>query len=175
MNRAFRLGSGNRCHCVSIERRKRRPKGFGAGNLETDMNKKIATAALAALLSAGTFATASAAPGAMAASTQRAAGTAVEQVDYRGHHNARRGHRHILSQREVIRSLYRRGYRDIRNMRLVRGDYVLQARGYRGQVRLVVDGRTGRIQSRALLRRHHNPGFTFRGGNGNFSYSFGIR
>ena len=140
------------------------------------MKKTIVTAALAALLSAGTLSAVSAAPAAAAASAQFKTGTAVEQVGHRGHAKNWRGHHRILPKRVVIRSLHRRGYRNIRNVRLVRGDYVLLARGYRGKVRLVVDGRTGRVESRHLLRRHgHRPGFRIQGGNGNFSYSFGIR
>ena len=142
------------------------------------MKKTMITAALAALLSAGALSTASAAPA--FTSPQAITGQAVEQVHYKGnknghHHKDWRGHHRILPQRVVIRSLYQRGYRDIRNVRLVRGDYVMRARGYRGPVRLVVDGRSGRILSREVLHRGHRPGLTFHGGNGNFSYSFGIR
>ena len=137
------------------------------------MKKTIITAALAALLSAGALSAASAAPAFTA--PQALSGNAVEQVHYKGN---KYGHHRILPQRVVIRSLYRQGYRDIRNVRLVRGDYVMRARGYRGPVRLVVDGRSGRILSRQALNRGHHgprPGFSLHGGNGNFTYSFGIR
>jgi len=142
------------------------------------MKKTMITAAIAALLSAGTFSAASAAP--MPAAPQVKSNAMVEQVHYKGkkkggHHQAWRGHQRILPQRVVIRSLYRQGYRDIRNVRLVRGDYVMRARGHRGAVRLVVDGRSGRVLSRQVLHRGHRPGFSLHGGNGNFTYSFGIR
>ena len=141
------------------------------------MKKTMITAALAALLSAGAFSAASAAPAFTA--PQAIADQTIDQVHYKGNKNGHnkdwRGHHRILPQRVVIRSLYRQGYRDIRNVRLVRGDYVMRARGYRGPVRLVVDGRSGRILSREVLHRGHRPGLTLHGGNGNFSYSFGIR
>lgn len=142
------------------------------------MKKTLITAAVAALLSAGAFSAASAAP--MAVAPQVKSNGMIEQVHYQGrnkggHHQAWRGHQRILPQRVVIRSLYRQGYRDIRNVRLVRGDYVMRARGHRGPVRLVVDGKTGRVLSRQALDRGHRPGFSLHGGNGNFSYSFGIR
>ena len=142
------------------------------------MKKTMITAAVAALLSAGAFSTASAAPA--LAAPQAITGQAIEQVHFNGnkkggHHGDWRGRHRILPQRVVIRSLHQRGYRDIRNVRLVRGDYVMRARGYRGPVRLVVDGKSGRILSRQALHRGHRPGIRLHGGNGNFSYSFGIR
>ena len=145
------------------------------------MKKTMITAALAALLSAGALSSASAAPAFPA--PQAMAGQTIDQVHYKGknnahHHKDWRGHRRILPQRVVIRSLHQRGYRNIHNVRLVRGDYVMRARGYRGPVRLVVDGQTGRILSRQVLNRGHQghrPGFSLPGGNGNFTYSFGIR
>jgi len=145
------------------------------------MKKTMITAALAALLSAGAFSAASAAPAFSA--PQAVTGQATDLVHYKGNKNGHshkdwRGHRRILPQRVVVRSLYQRGYRNIRNVRLVRGDYVMRARGYRGPVRLVVDGKSGRILSRQVLHRGHHghrPGFSLHGGNGNFTYSFGIR
>lgn len=142
------------------------------------MKKTMITAAIAALLATGAFSAASAAPA--PAAPHAKSGATVEQVHFQGkrkggHHNDWRGHKRILPQRVVVRSLYRQGYRDIRNVRLVRGDYVMRARGYRGPVRLVVDGASGRVLSRQVLHRGHRPGFSLHGGNGNFSYSFGIR
>ena len=140
------------------------------------MKNAFATVALAALLSAGALSGASAMPVAAAPVVKADTGAAVELVGHRGNHKVRQGQRHILPRPAIKRSLFRKGYRNIRNMRLVRGDYVLLARGYRGPVRLVVDGRTGRVMSRKVLRHNwHRPGVQFHGGNGNFSYSFGIR
>lgn len=131
--------------------------------------KSLSTIALAALLSTGTIVGAHAMPAMQAPAGATATAADVELV---GHH--RYSHR-ILPKHVVQRSLQRRGYRHIRNMRLVRGDYFLTARGHRGEVRLRVDGRTGRILSRqALHHRPHRPGIRLHGGNGNFSYSFGI-
>ena len=138
------------------------------------MKATLATAALAAILSVGAAGAVSAMP---AATAPAAASTAapVELVGHRGpgvHH----GHHRILPRHVIVRSLRHRGFRNIRNVRLVRGDYVLRARGYRGPVRLVVDGRTARILSRHPLHHGRNhSGVWFQGSNGNFSYSFGIR
>lgn len=127
--------------------------------------------ALAAILSAGAMGTATAKP-------LNATGEATVQLAAnRGHdRDWRHGQHRILPQRAIERSLYRQGYRNIRDVRLIRGDYVMIARGYRGVVRLVVDGRTGHVISRDLLRRPQpRAGVRIQGGNGNFSYSFGIR
>lgn len=148
------------------------------------MKNVLATAALAAILSAGTVAAASAMP--VAALPSGAATSApVELVGHRGqkfrepqHHGQQfRGRRHyILPRHAVVRSLHRRGFRHIRNVRLRHGDYVVHARGYRGPVRLVVDGRTARILSRQPLHRGwHRPGFPIQGQNDSFSYFLGIR
>lgn len=132
--------------------------------------KALKTIALAALLSGGTFAGASAMPAASAP----AASVPAAPVERIGHHH--HSGRHILPPRAIESSLRHRGYRHIRDMRLIRGDYVLIARGYRGTVRLVVDGRTGRIiDKRFVHARPHRPGVHLHGGNGNFSYSFNIR
>ncbi|WP_223476072.1 hypothetical protein [Oricola indica] len=139
------------------------------------MKNAFATTALAAMLSMGTLAGASAMPTVNAPAADTASTAKVELVGHRGHNNAQRGHHRIMPRHVIKRHLHRQGFRNIRNMRLVRGDYVLLARGYRGPVRLVVDGRSGRVLSRHVLRGGHRPGFVFRGGNGNFSYSFGIR
>ena len=136
------------------------------------MKNATAILALAAMLSAGATGIAAAKP-----IHDHGAQTRIEYGSHRDSHRETRHSRYrILSEREVVRSLYRQGYRDIRNVRLVRADYVLIARGYRGTVRLVVDGRTGRVMSRDLVRHQQpRPGFRIQGGNGNFNYSFGIR
>lgn len=137
------------------------------------MKNALATVTLAALLSTGA-ASASAMPVA-APAADSAANVSVELVGHRGH-KFRHGRQRILPQHVVVRSLHHRGFRNIRNVRFVRGDYVMRARGYRGPVRLVVDGRTARILSRQPLDRgRHRPGFSFHGRNGGFSYSFGMR
>jgi hypothetical protein len=148
------------------------------------MKYLLVTAALAATLSAGTVA-ASAMP-VTALSSNAAASASVELVGHRGHkygeprhygHKFQKQRRHyILPRRVVVRSLHHRGFRNIRNVRLRHGDYVVHARGYRGPVRLVVDGRTARILSRQPLHRGwHRPGFSFHGHNDSFSYFLGIR
>jgi hypothetical protein len=137
------------------------------------MKNALTTTALATFLSIGAFGAASAMPAA-APATGAAAGTPVELVHYRGP-GAYRGHHRVLPRHVIVRSLRHRGFRHIRDVRRVRGDYVVHARGYRGPVRLVVDGRTARILSRQPLYRHgHQPGVRFQGSNGNFTYSFGI-
>lgn len=130
------------------------------------MKNLIATAALAAALSAGTFATASAMPVSAAAPTAQP----VKTVQYGGE-RFRPDARHVLPKHVIIRSLHHRGYTHIRDIRRVRGDYVVQARGHRGPVRLLVDGRTSRILERHVMRggwdgkspnrapRHFNPSF----------------
>jgi len=138
------------------------------------MKNALATAALAAILSAGAVAAASAMPVA-APATKTAAAAPVELVGHHGHKYGKHRHR-ILPSHVIVRSLRHRGYRHIRNVRLQRGDYVVHARGHRGPVRLVVDGRTARVLSRQPLHRGwHRPGFSMHGHSGGFSYSFGIR
>lgn len=137
------------------------------------MKTALATAALAAFLSAGTVA-ASAMPVA-APSAGAASNAPVELAGYHGQKFHKHGH-HILPRQVIVRSLYQRGFRNIRNIRMRHGDYVLHARGYRGPVRLVVDGRTARILSRQPLHGGwHRPGLSFQGHNDSFSYFLGIR
>lgn len=136
------------------------------------MKNDLATAALAAILSAGTVAAASAMP---VAAPSANATAFVELVGNHGHKYHQRRH-HILPPHVVVRSVRHRGFRNIRNVRLRHGDYVMHARGYRGPVRLVVDGRTARILSRRPLHGGwHRPGFSFHGHNDSFSYFLGIR
>lgn len=136
------------------------------------MKNATAILALAAVLSTGVMGAASAKPANVPGAEAK-----VELAGYRDRdRDFRHGQHRILPQYAIERSLYRQGYRDIRNVRLVRGDYVVIARGYRGVVRLVVDGRTGQVMSRDLLRRAGpRAGVHIQGGNGNFNYSFGIR
>lgn len=143
------------------------------------MKSLIATIVTATILSVGTLSTASATPVASAPIT---AGSDVQTVEWRGRghrEGIRRHHRDVLPTRAIVRRLHRQGYRDIRSIRRHRGDYTVIARGYRGRVRLVVDGRTGRVLDRDLLRRdrrhYREPGFRFGGRSGNFSYQFNIR
>lgn len=149
--------------------------------LEIDMKKSLITAALAAMLSTGTIAGASAmpvakldAPQAAAAKVQLAGHRHRDRYrdrDVRRHH----GRHHLLPVRAVRRELRHRGYRHIRFVGSTRGDYLFIARGYRGPVRLLVDGRTARVLSRHRIRGHRGgPAFHHRSDNGNFSFSFGI-
>jgi hypothetical protein len=138
------------------------------------MKNALVTAALAAILSTGAISTVTAMPVAVPA----ADAVASAPVELAGHYGQKFGKRrhYVLPRRVIVRSLRHRGFRHIRNIRLRHGDYVLHARGYRGPVRLVVDGRTARILSRKpLYGGWHRPGFSFNGHNGNFSYSFGVR
>lgn len=138
------------------------------------MKNALATAALAAILSAGTVATTSAMP-VTAPSANATANTSVDLVGHHGQKFHKRRH-HILPPHVVVRSVRHRGFRNIRNVRLRHGDYVMHARGYRGPVRLVVDGRTARILSRQPLHGGwHRPGLSFHGHNDSFSYFLGIR
>ena len=137
------------------------------------MKNVLVTAALAAILSAGTVA-ASAVP----VTTPSAGAASSAPVELVGHHGQKfHKHRHhILPRHVVVRSLHQRGFRNIRNVRFRHGDYVVHARGYRGPVRLVVDGRTARILSRQPLHGGwHRPGFSVHGHNDSFSYFLGIR
>ncbi|QKV20359.1 hypothetical protein [Oricola thermophila] len=137
------------------------------------MKNVIATAAFAALFSAGTVSATSAMPVAATVATPANGVQAnlVAQHD-RGYI---RHQRRILPRRAVIKSLHRKGYRNIRNIRMRHGDYVLHATSRRGPVRLVVDGRTARVLSRKpLFHTRHRPGVTFHGRTGGFSYHFGI-
>lgn len=146
------------------------------------MKTTLASVAVAALISTGAIATANAAP----SIAHVEAGTSVQLVHDRGHRRDGRETRHhrrheILDPRQIVRKLRYQGYRDIGRMSLSRGDYIVDARRHRDRVRLVVDGRTGRILAREVIRRHHRRdhyrdyGLHYGGSRGNFSYSFTLR
>lgn len=137
------------------------------------MKNAFATTAIAAILVAGMAGAASAMPY-VNPSSGIAASAPVELAGHKGK-QFRKGKHFILPQHVVVRSLRKRGFRHIRNVRLRHGDYVLNARGHRGPVRLVVDGRTARILARQPLYGWHRPGFSLHGHGQNFSYSFGFR
>lgn len=150
------------------------------------MKKIIATAAVAAALSGSFAATASAAPAAMSENGRPAT---VQLVDHRGHgwhehysRDHRRGHdyfdhdrREPLTPREIVRRLRHQGYHDIGHLKLRRGNYIVEARGYRGQVRLVVDGHTGRVIERHLVRSYRTPGWSLGSRGGRIIYGFSFR
>lgn len=138
------------------------------------MKTRIATAALAALLSSGISTAAFAAP-AIPAPVGVSTAFDVQAVHYRGRESRRYGRQRVLPLPRIVRSLRHRGYTRIRSIERVRGDYIVVARGHRGPVRLVVDGRTAEIVSRQPLRRYgRDTGYRFGGHKGGFSYSFGI-
>ena len=143
------------------------------------MRNAIITAAIAALLATGSAATVSAMPATAPVPTKSLTGN-VELVGHR-HREGRRdrdfrheGRRnHVLPARVIVRQLRHRGYSHIRSINFVRGDYVVIARGHRGPVRLVVDGRTGPGIARHRLRRGGGFRHSY-GGNSGFSFSFGV-
>ncbi|MFZ2101752.1 MAG: hypothetical protein WAU86_14420 [Oricola sp.] len=118
------------------------------------MKNLIATAALAVVLSSGAAAAASAMPA-------PAIGAAIALPVEAAHYDKKRfapGAGFVLPKKVVIRSLYERGFTQIRDVRRVRGDYVAIAKGHRGPVRLLVDGRTARILDRQPLFWGWNQG-----------------
>src|SRR5690554_3796984 len=119
MNSAFRSRSAALCQSVITVK----PRGLpGPGpKRRLTMKTTLATVTLAALLSVGAAA-ASAMPVA-APAAETAANAPVELVGHRGH-RSRAGRHHILPRQAVIRSLHHRGFRNISNVRFVRGDYV---------------------------------------------------
>ncbi|GAB4358271.1 MAG: hypothetical protein Kow0026_19050 [Oricola sp.] len=142
------------------------------------MKNALATTAISAILTVGTIAAASAMPVAAPAAAPVAATAADASVLLVGHRNRDFGrhHHHILPRHVIVRSLHQHGFRHIRDVRMRHGDYVVHARGHRGPVRLVVDGRTARIVSlEPLGGGWHRPGLSFQGGNDSFSYFLGIR
>ncbi|MEL6922128.1 MAG: hypothetical protein AAFO77_14145 [Pseudomonadota bacterium] len=80
-------------------------------------------------------------------------------------HQTKKIHGHkrfgILPARAIHRSLYRKGFRDVHNLRFRNGRYVARALGYRGLVRLTVNPHTGQVTSRKVIRpyraRAHRP------------------
>lgn len=142
------------------------------------MKKTLFALAIATLAATGLSAPASAANGKSAVQAQ------AVQVEFvkREHRNRGDFRRGGVSQRDIYRSLYRMGFRDIGPLYRKHGAYITTARGYRGQVRLVVDARSGRLISRKVIGGHsyrwdHNRryGHTYGGSKGGFSWSLQIR
>jgi hypothetical protein len=139
------------------------------------MKKTLITTALAAILSTGTIATATAGP---ANTKAPSVSTSIELVGHRSHDRDFRGKKsngyYVLPSHVVRYKLYRYGYRDIRKVGFFRGNYIFMARGYRGPVKLVVDGRTGHVVSRHRIRHWFGKGLHFGSHSGKFSFSVGI-
>ena len=85
-------------------------------------------------------------------------------------HHTSRGYRHVLPRRAVVRSLYRRGYRDVHRVHFHRGYWRARAYGRRGLIALTIHPRSGEILHRKVVhhhryhpkpRRHHRGGVTF--------------
>lgn len=91
------------------------------------------------------------------------------------HHTGRRSH-HVLPKRAVVRSLYRRGYREVHRVHYRNGYWRARALGRRGVVALKIDPRNGHIIKRRVVRHYDRPN-RHRGhsrGNGSITFSFGF-
>ncbi|MCR9124183.1 MAG: hypothetical protein NXH91_18135 [Phyllobacteriaceae bacterium] len=98
----------------------------------------------------------------------------VQTVGHRRHY----GQRHAMPRRAVVRSLYRRGYRDVHRVHFRNGYWRARALGRRGVVALKIDARNGHIVRRRLLQpvyhapRHRQPFHHQRRGGVTFSFGF---
>ena len=144
------------------------------------MKKLVIATAIAILAATG----AQAAPAAKAPSVPELAAETVSQRGPGGYYHGKKWHqghgpvRHeFLTPWEVSRSLHRKGFRKVHDIRFTRGVYVAKAIGHRGLVRLVVDARDGDILRRDVIAYHRygGRGTVYHGGNGNFSITLGIR
>ena len=99
------------------------------------------------------------------------AATDVQTVHHRSRH-----YRHVMPKRAVVRSLYRRGYRDVHRVHFRNGYWRARALGRRGVVALKIDPRNGHIVKRRVVRHYHQPN-RHRGHNrskGSITFSFGF-
>lgn len=97
----------------------------------------------------------------------------VQQV----HHTHRR-HGHVLPRRAIVRSLYKRGYREVHRVHFRNGYWRARALGRRGIVALKIDARNGHIVRRKVIRhygsRHHRPRHYGHRSHGGVTFSFGF-
>lgn len=96
----------------------------------------------------------------------------VINVTHRGRH-----YQHVLPKRIVVRSLYRRGYRDVHRVHFRNGYWRARAYGRRGLIALTIHPRSGQIVHRRVVRRYHPAPYRYghHGGRGSLTFSFGIR
>ncbi|MBO6637501.1 MAG: PepSY domain-containing protein [Roseitalea sp.] len=98
----------------------------------------------------------------------------IHTIGHRRHY----GQRHAMPRRAVIRSLYRRGYRDVHRVHFRNGYWRARALGRRGVVALKIDPRSGHIVRRRLLQpvyhapRHRQPFHHQSRGGVTFSFGF---
>ncbi|MEM9999356.1 MAG: hypothetical protein AAF940_00615 [Pseudomonadota bacterium] len=75
-------------------------------------------------------------------------------------HHKKRGHvarhYHILPRHIIVRSLYRKGYRNVKVVGFNKGHYRVRANGYRGRVALRVNARNGAVVHRRLIRPYYS-------------------
>lgn len=91
------------------------------------------------------------------------------------HHTGRR-YGHVLPKRAIVRSLYRRGYRDVHRVHFRNGYWRARALGRHGVVALKIDPRNGHIVKRRVVRHYDRPN-RHRGhhrSKGSITFSFGF-
>lgn len=135
-------------------------------------NTRLIAAGLVAATALGAAAPAHARPAVTApiATVQHAE---IVPVAHRGQRRA-----HMLPRRAVVRSLYRRGYRDVHRVHFRKGYWRARAFGRRGLIALTVHPRTGEILRRRVVQRYqrHVPRTHRHRGHrrGGISFSFGL-
>lgn len=67
-----------------------------------------------------------------------------------------KSHYHILPRHIIVRSLYRKGYRNVKVVGFSKGYYRVRANGYRGSVALRVNARNGAVVHRRLIRPYYS-------------------
>ncbi|MEM1378216.1 MAG: hypothetical protein AAGG69_12600 [Pseudomonadota bacterium] len=123
--------------------------------------KFISVVLLTSALAAGAAPASASALEALQRGGDRGAHSAVVDVHHKGQRfgkyrqQVRYG---ILPKRAIYRSLYRKGFRNVHNLRFHKGRYIARAYGYRGLVRLTISARTGQITKREVIRQYRTRG-----------------
>ncbi|QBK31757.1 hypothetical protein [Roseitalea porphyridii] len=135
-------------------------------------NTRLIAAGLVVATALGAAAPAQARPAAVAPLAAVQQGETI-QIAHRGQRRA-----YVLPRRAVVRSLYRRGYRDVHRVHFRNGYWRARAYGRRGLIALTVHPRSGEIVHRRVVQRYqrHVPRRHLRGTQqrGGISFSFGL-
>ena len=130
--------------------------------------KRLISAGIVAATAAGALAPAHARPVGTApmAAVQQPAGPV--QITHRGQRRA-----YVLPRRAIVRSLYRRGYRDVHRVHFRKGYWRARAYGRRGLIALTIHPRSGQIVRRRVVQRYHRPA-PLPHRRGSLTFSFGL-
>lgn len=80
--------------------------------------------------------------------------------------------RHILPRRAIVRSLYKRGFREVHNVHFRNGYWRARALGRRGLIALTIHPRNAKIVHRRVVKSYRHYPRRHRGGGVTFSFRF---